>query len=105
MSGGHTPVSDSTPDSENRIPKRETVHESTLSGVSGGFEEGERHSEPVSFDLRPGETATVEELRARRASENEERLTLRCIHGYEEGKGCYLCDPEHPYQIETGIVS
>lgn len=21
---------------------------------------------------------------------------VECIHGYPEGKGCYLCDPEHP---------
>jgi hypothetical protein len=23
--------------------------------------------------------------------------SVQCIHGYLEGKGCYLCDPEHPY--------
>ena len=22
----------------------------------------------------------------------------RCGHGYEGGKGCYLCDPDHPYR-------
>jgi hypothetical protein len=21
-----------------------------------------------------------------------------CIHGYSDGKGCYLCDPDHPYR-------
>jgi hypothetical protein len=21
-----------------------------------------------------------------------------CNHGYEYGKGCYLCDPDHPYR-------
>jgi hypothetical protein len=24
----------------------------------------------------------------------------RCIHGFAGGKGCYLCDPNHPYRIE-----
>jgi AAA domain len=22
-----------------------------------------------------------------------------CIHGYRAGKGCYVCDPEHPYRL------
>jgi hypothetical protein len=25
---------------------------------------------------------------------------LTCIHGYSDGKGCYLCDPSHPYRPE-----
>ena len=23
-----------------------------------------------------------------------------CIHGYRNGRGCYLCDPSHPYRLE-----
>jgi len=23
-----------------------------------------------------------------------------CIHGYADGKGCYSCDPEHPYRLK-----
>jgi hypothetical protein len=26
-----------------------------------------------------------------------DRSPITCIHGYPEGKGCYLCDLEHPY--------
>jgi hypothetical protein len=24
-----------------------------------------------------------------------------CGHGYQAGKGCYLCDPEHPYRLKS----
>jgi hypothetical protein len=26
-----------------------------------------------------------------------------CGHGFEGGKGCYLCDPEHPYRKESPV--
>jgi len=26
--------------------------------------------------------------------------SVQCIHGYQEGTGCYLCDPEHPPREE-----
>lgn len=26
-----------------------------------------------------------------------------CIHGYPGGKGCYLCDPEHPSREKSGV--
>jgi hypothetical protein len=26
----------------------------------------------------------------------------QCGHGYPGGKGCYLCDPRHPYRFEQG---
>ena len=25
---------------------------------------------------------------------------VTCIHGYPEGKGCYLCDPNHPHRLK-----
>jgi hypothetical protein len=28
----------------------------------------------------------------------------RCIHDILGGKGCYLCDPQHPYRLETGAA-
>ena len=28
----------------------------------------------------------------------------KCIHGHPGGKGCYLCDPDHPYRREKGGV-
>jgi hypothetical protein len=35
----------------------------------------------------------------------EEEAILLCIHGYEDGKGCYLCDPEHPHRIKEEAVN
>jgi hypothetical protein len=28
----------------------------------------------------------------------EPEQIVRCIHGLPRGKGCYLCDPDHPYR-------
>lgn len=28
-----------------------------------------------------------------------------CGHGYPDGKGCYLCDPGHPYQPREGAMT
>ncbi len=102
VSGEETATSDATPDSENGLFMPHVDDNEAVSGLSGGFEEGVRHHArgPVSFDLRPGESATVEELRARRRSENEEQPRSRCIHGYQKGKGCYLCDPNHPQRLK-----
>jgi hypothetical protein len=104
VSGGQTPVSDTVPDSENSLFMPNAEDNEAVSGVSGGFEERmrQRHHDPVSFDLRPGESATVEALRARRERESEEQPSPRCIHGYLEGKGCYLCDPDHPLRVKEG---
>jgi hypothetical protein len=35
----------------------------------------------------------------------EVEAILLCIHGYEDGKGCYLCDPEHPHRIKEEAVN
>jgi hypothetical protein len=29
----------------------------------------------------------------------------KCIHGYLDGKGCYLCDPRHPFRVKEGAVT
>jgi hypothetical protein len=28
----------------------------------------------------------------------------RCVHGYPQGRGCYLCDPDHPYRAKGGTT-
>jgi len=30
---------------------------------------------------------------------------VTCIHGYPGGKGCYSCDPGHPYPVEEGAAT
>jgi hypothetical protein len=27
-----------------------------------------------------------------------------CLHGYPEGEGCYVCDPDHPYRHGGGAT-
>jgi hypothetical protein len=26
-----------------------------------------------------------------------------CGHGYPQGEGCYLCDPDHPYRLQEVV--
>jgi len=28
-----------------------------------------------------------------------------CIHGFTDGKGCYLCDPNHPYRLKEKVAT
>ena len=97
MSGTVSTASDAETDAENPVGKAKLDHEERLSGLSGAFEQRERHRDldPVSSDLEPGESATVAELKRRRE-------TSKCIHGILGGKGCYLCDPNHPYRLKQG---
>jgi hypothetical protein len=32
----------------------------------------------------------------------ENGILERCIHGHPGGKGCYLCDPNHPHRLKEG---
>ena len=100
VSGGKTRVADDMPDRENSLFMPNADDNEPVSDLSGGSKEGIRHRDPdpVSFDLRPGESATVEELRACR--EREKELQPPCIHNLPGGKGCYLCDPNHPFRIK-----
>lgn len=93
VSGERGEVSGEDPDNTNRVDKGKTGDKSLVSGLSGAFEEREPHRDldPVSFDLEPGESATVAEFKRRRE-------TAKCIHDFADGNGCYLCDPNHPYR-------
>jgi hypothetical protein len=34
----------------------------------------------------------------------DEAAVITCLHGYPEGDGCYLCDPDHPYRLDGGAT-
>lgn len=34
----------------------------------------------------------------------EEEVIPLCIHDLPGGKGCYLCDPNHPYRLKEGVA-
>jgi hypothetical protein len=100
VSGERGEVSGEDPDNTNRIDKGKTGDKSLVSGLSGAFEDRERprNLDPVSFDLKPGESATVAELKRRRE-------TAKCLHDFAGGIGCYLCDPNHPYRVKGGTAT
>ncbi len=31
--------------------------------------------------------------------------TWECMHGFAGGQGCYLCDPQHPYRLQSEAVT
>jgi hypothetical protein len=37
-------------------------------------------------------------------SHNDAHPAITCLHGYPEGEGCYVCDPDHPYRLEGGAT-
>jgi len=52
----------------------------------------------ADLECQPFKAATVPTV--------EEVGTLKeCIHGYQGGKGCFLCDPNHPYRVEQRDVA
>jgi hypothetical protein len=101
VAGRKPAVADGVPATENGIGKPSSDDPQPVADVAGGFEEGEQHRnpDPLSFDLRPGESATLGEVRAGR--ENLSTDEEMCKHGLRGGKGCYLCDPKHPYRLAS----
>jgi hypothetical protein len=47
---------------------------------------------------RPPEIANLQEEDARGRTGTEGKM---CIHGFAGGKGCYLCDPKHPFRVKS----
>jgi hypothetical protein len=64
---------------------------------TNGFDRNKPEAEatPRNDTLIPDYHAKVEDRMA--------GLEARCTHGFGHGKGCYVCDPEHPYK--KGAVS
>lgn len=66
--------------------------------------------EPIK-DANPIKDATMPTLGKVGNLNQEDEETIKtanggilkeCSHGYEGGKGCYLCDPDHPYRKNGG---
>src|SRR5215210_7393993 len=47
---------------------------------------------------RPRETADLQEEHASGRTGGEGEM---CIHGFANSRGCYLCDPKHPYRLKS----
>lgn len=73
------------PDSDGRDVKTRGSHEPLEESTVNKQDSGSRHGQGDQEDHVSG----------------NERLE-NCIHGYAGGKGCYLCDPDHPCRQEQG---
>ena len=57
------------------------------------------HLEHLGADEQLAEGEDAQDVQG--AQENhlpEPEWLVRCIHGFPNGKGCYLCDADHPYR-------
>jgi hypothetical protein len=50
-----------------------------------------------------GEEGTLRGSITQHSPRRKQRF-IECGHGYPRGKGCYLCDPHHPYRKKEGTV-
>lgn len=83
LAGGKPPVADEGPATQNPVGMANTESTEAVAGVAGGFGSGEpfrnrqrpKRDRPLSNDVAPGESATVADLRERRASGHESRLS------------------------------
>jgi hypothetical protein len=59
----------------------------------------DEHLERLSADQQLAEVEDAQDVQGARENHlpEPERLVI-CIHGFPNGKGCYLCDPDHPYR-------
>ncbi len=81
--------------SENRIKQRlyQMSKDGEVRVVSRGrYELHNLHNFHNQEDTKVTEVMEVMDLH------NETPSPITCSHGYPGGKGCYLCDPDHPYR-------
>jgi hypothetical protein len=73
----------------------------TATGVSGGetaVSDAMPDRENALFMPNADDNEAVSGLSG--GFEDEDNEGVVCIHGCPGGKGCYLCDPKHPYRIK-----
>jgi hypothetical protein len=74
----------------------------TLNHTEGSDEGNQRIGKPNSLRMPTAEEELIKvatTIKDARVQTVEETGTLKeCIHGYPNGKGCYLCAPDHPYR-------
>jgi hypothetical protein len=51
-----------------------------------------------------GEGGTLNEDGGKTINNANAGTLKECAHGYPDGKGCYLCDSDHPYRKAGGTV-
>ncbi|HZF59457.1 MAG TPA: DUF3987 domain-containing protein [Rubrobacter sp.] len=61
-------------------------------------------SEGVVSDAKPDNTVYTDSGTSEAVNSRSVEEPARCVHGYPRGKGCYLCDPDHPYRAKGGTT-
>jgi hypothetical protein len=61
-------------------------------------------SEGVVSDAEPDNTVYTDSGTSETVDGRFTGEPARCVHGYPRGKGCYLCDPDHPYRAKGGTT-
>ncbi len=89
VADGKTAVAGEAPASENGLNKANTDASEPLAGVAGGFE-STAETDPVSWDLEPGESATLTELRERRSSPLPTEQASEAMRRAQSGPGLAL---------------
>ena len=78
-----------------------------LNRTEGGEEEQFRINKPDSLRMPTAEDKAIKDansIKVARVPTVEEVGTLKeCIHGYAGGKGCYVCDLNHPYRLKKEV--
>jgi hypothetical protein len=98
-----SPGSEESPANSEESTGRETFARYRPVPDSGGGVEDYREAGATGQDgHRPAETADLQEEHASGRTGGEDEM---CIHGLRGGKGCYLCDPQHPYRIKSEAVT
>jgi len=98
-----SPGSEESPANSEESTGRETFARYRPVPDSGGGVEDYREAGATGQDgHRPAETDDLQEEHASGRTGGEDEM---CIHGLRGGKGCYLCDPQHPYRIKSEAVT
>jgi hypothetical protein len=68
---------------------------------------GKSHALPAAsaysaYPANPSDEEGDEGKDGKRSKGGDGTAPIICIHGYPGGRGCYLCDPDHPNRGEGG---
>jgi hypothetical protein len=83
-------------------PKEGSGH---LEQVKGSQTQGSRIDKPNVQDGHVVSSRWPDVQDGQPSSLPEAGHLRECGHGFQGGKGCYLCDPEHPYRLKSEVTT
>jgi hypothetical protein len=93
-----------TPDTPTLIGNRVTKGSNPADRAKSGVTDSVTDSAGVADakQQNPHKQADVTDVTETPGTGEDAHSPITCIHNYPEGKGCYLCDLDHPYHKEDG---